>query len=500
MARTLRFAVALSVVVGAAPVSAQQGPDLSVARLVPKACTMKNESGRDMACFDLVVPQNWAKPDGRTVTLPVLVFKAAAGAREPDPVVQITGGPGAIAFTEEKYDYAWTDRFKEWTWLAGRDLIVFDQRGVGGARPALECPEVDETRKAPLDDALYIAASQACRARLAATLEPKGFDTAATVLDLAALRRAMGIAEWTLWGQSYGSRVALAAMRSRPEGIRAAILDGAYPPEISGRSHAAAGLVRTLGKIFAACQADATCAADYPDLEATFKRVLDRLRREPVTLVSDTEPLLPKTRHRVNDVILIAIVANLVYTREGIGKLPWLIHWLDRGEISLLAEPLADWDLVSYGPYITTGASFLIDCNDDPRWDDSADRAIAERHPHLKPWIDFALAVRPCVYWNPGGGGTLDTAPRPSPIPTLIIAGGYDIATPPEWATLTAKSLQVSRVLHVPAASHDASDVPCARAALSRFLDNPAAVATVPECPAGETPKFRRPPEKDKER
>lgn len=500
MAARRTCAAILAGALAAAPAAAQQGPDLSVARLAETPCAMKNESGRDMACYTLTVPENWAKPGGKTVALPILVFRAAAGAREPDPVVQITGGPGAIAFTEEKHDYVWTDKFKEWTWLAGRDLIVFDQRGIGGARPALECPEVDATRSAPLDDDKFIAATRACRERLAQSHDLSGYDTAATVLDLAALRQAMKIERWTLWGQSYGSRVALAAMRSRPEGIRAAILDGAYPPEISGKSHSGSGLVLTLGRVFAACKADATCAADYPDIEAAFMRVLERLRREPLTLVSDTEPLLPKTRHRVNDVILIAIVGNLIYTAEGIAKLPWLIHWLDRGKTSVLAEPLADWDLVSYGPYITTGASFLIDCNDDPRLDDSEDRALAARHPHLKPWIDFVLAVRPCAYWNPGGKGTLDTRPVASDIPTLIVSGALDIATRPEWADLTARSLKRAAVIRVATASHDASDAACARRALSRFLDNPEALASLPDCPVGETPKFRRPPEKDKEK
>ena len=142
----------------------------------------------------------------------------------------------AIAFTEEKHDYVWTDKFKEWTWLAGRDLIVFDQRGIGGARPALECPEVDATRSAPLDDDKFIAATRACRERLAQSHDLSGYDTAATVLDLAALRQAMKIERWTLWGQSYGSRVALAAMRSRPEGIRVPWTAPAAPP--SDATHA----------------------------------------------------------------------------------------------------------------------------------------------------------------------------------------------------------------------------------------------------------------------
>ena len=55
--------------------------------------------------------------------------------------------------------------------------------------------------------------------------EVRGFDvsqynSAANALDLQDIRRALRYEQWNVYGHSYGSRVALVAMRNSAEGIR----------------------------------------------------------------------------------------------------------------------------------------------------------------------------------------------------------------------------------------------------------------------------------------
>ena len=48
--------------------------------------------------------------------------------------------------------------------------------------------------------------------------------------DLDAIRGALQVDRWNLMAVSYGTLVALEAMRRYPDGIRAALLDSPYPP------------------------------------------------------------------------------------------------------------------------------------------------------------------------------------------------------------------------------------------------------------------------------
>jgi hypothetical protein len=148
-----------------------------------------------LTCYDLLVPENRSESAGRVLRLPVLVFRAEERDRRADPVVLVGGGPGAVSYTEPQHAEMWRDKFKTLPWLKGRDLIVYDQRGVGGARPSLECPEIDATRVAPLDVAQIRAAMSACRDRLLReNIDLGRYDTKANADDLDALRRSLRLA------------------------------------------------------------------------------------------------------------------------------------------------------------------------------------------------------------------------------------------------------------------------------------------------------------------
>jgi pimeloyl-ACP methyl ester carboxylesterase len=469
-------------------------PEDGRARLEARPCGFTTESGRAMECFDFLVPERHGRAGSRMLKLPVIVFKAAEEPKHADPVLLISGGPGAISYTEKRFDYIWKDKFKDQAWLAGRDLIVYDQRGVGGARPALECPEVDATRDDPLNVERAKGAMAACRDRLAREgVDLAAYDTNANVADILALKQAFGFKVWNLWGQSYGTRIALTLMRGNPADVRAVVLDGAYPPEVAGKLNMASGFTTTMDRVFEACAGDEECRADYPDLRRRFEAALARLREHPVAVKSDTAPVLPPKVHQVNDVIFLAVVESLLYTADGVAKLPWLIDRVADGKDEALADSLGDWDLVAYGPYVTAGVSYLVDCNDTPDPDDSEERRVTQRHPYLGAWLGYALAVKPCRIWATRQAPALDRSPVTSDIPTLIVSGWFDIATPPEWAVITARSLKRAQLVLVRAAAHDASDEACAQAAMAAFIQKPGEMDTTLYCgPTPRHPRFKR--------
>src|SRR5690606_31721661 len=110
-----------------------------------------------------------------------------------------------------------------------------------------------------------------CHERLAAEgVDFSAYHSVASAHDLEALRQALGHAEWNLYGQSYGVRLALTAMRETPDGIRSVVLDSAYPLEVNLYEAAPGNAARAMDALFAACAQDAGCAERFPQLEQTF--------------------------------------------------------------------------------------------------------------------------------------------------------------------------------------------------------------------------------------
>ena len=79
------------------------------------------------------MPENRAKPAGRSIKIPVARLKAAASNPKPDPIIFLAGGPGGSALLEQSSAKGWN---------ADRDVIFVGQRGTIKAEPFLSCPEL----------------------------------------------------------------------------------------------------------------------------------------------------------------------------------------------------------------------------------------------------------------------------------------------------------------------------------------------------------------------
>src|SRR5438552_3584524 len=217
----------------------------------------------------------------------------AAGAGTPhhdDPIVYLTGGPGSAVGLYPDAMAEWWPYIDKVPWLHGRDLVLMDQRGAGLAEPDLDCPEIAavglELLKRSGDAAgrrtVYVAAAEACRKRwVAAGYDPGDFDTAAAAADFAALRRALGIGRWNIYSVSYGTRLALTLMHDHPEGLRAVILDSAYPPEEHSLETRRAATAAAFAAVARACAADAACAKAAPDLRRAVTDLVARHAARP---------------------------------------------------------------------------------------------------------------------------------------------------------------------------------------------------------------------------
>jgi len=136
----------------------------------------------------------------------------------------LAGGPGEAA---SPYIFDWAFTFAPA--LRNRDLVVFDQRGTG-LSGALRCRGlfVPVTRT-PLEQA---QAAERC----AQTLGPRRafYTTRDSVDDIDAVRRAVGVDKITLFGVSYGTKVALGYAAKYPQHVERLVLDSVVEPNGPG--------------------------------------------------------------------------------------------------------------------------------------------------------------------------------------------------------------------------------------------------------------------------
>ena len=183
------------------------------AQIAFKPCGGSNE----FACGHLTVPLDPSGASPGTITLAIRRHRAPVG-EEKSAVIALAGGPGqaALPFAEQ-----FTSELGPI--VATRDLIVFDQRGIGLSHP-LSCHRFEAS--AP-NGALGAAVAE-CAAQIGPTRS--FFTTADSVADIEAIRVAGGYEKLVLYGTSYGTKLAEEYAQDYPSHVEALVLDSVVPP------------------------------------------------------------------------------------------------------------------------------------------------------------------------------------------------------------------------------------------------------------------------------
>jgi pimeloyl-ACP methyl ester carboxylesterase len=242
--------------------------------LTTEACPAPFEATTN--CGVATVPANWAKPDGRTLEIWFASVPAPSGTSK-GVTVPFMGGPGeAISAVAERF-LALVPA------LPDRDLLLVDLRGTGRSG-RLGCPTLDTAQWIPAGREQVEAV-----ARCAKEVGPPRDDytTVASVLDIEAIRRALGLPRPSLLGVSYGTWVVQTYTVLFPKLVPAAVIDGIVPFDLDpwGRTYTDA-MQRVLGL---RCQRTTLCDPDQAD--ARVRRVAASLAARPVPFPTGTRLL-----------------------------------------------------------------------------------------------------------------------------------------------------------------------------------------------------------------
>jgi pimeloyl-ACP methyl ester carboxylesterase len=425
-------------------------------------------------CAWLQVRESRGKPDSQTIRLWVAIARADTAVKREDPILYINGGPGVATV-----DYVFPSFPKSKTWPAfrkDRDLVFFDQRGTGRSEPAF-CPELDKTLEQvqqeapPAREALdrSKAAYAACRPKMQAQgVDLANFNSTVTVEDAEDLRRALGIAQWNVYGISYGSLVGLEYLRRHPESLRSAIVDSVFPPNSAVGAEQVGTTASAYQAVQRACALDPGCNTRFPDVLGTLRQAVERL---------NTAPLPRAAGGRITgDTFRDIMWMMLVRTKT----VPWVPLALERaaaGDEAVIRK-LDDLFGGIDGGFgnISQGQSLASACYEIFGGSTAASRRVVrQRHPYLTAQDMIASQDDElCATWQPVRAPVEFHAPVRSEVPTLLYGGEFDPATPYDDAVLAAKNLSNGTLVYVKGASHASFTLDdCTRGIAHAFLDAP---------------------------
>jgi pimeloyl-ACP methyl ester carboxylesterase len=367
------------------------------------------------------------------------------------PIVYLAGGPGGSGIGAARNPYA-IPLLARLADIA--DVILLDQRGIGMSSPKPVCAPKPVDPQARWGSAAVVLpqvveASRACVEEwVAKGMDVSAFNVAESAADIDDLRKALGVPKVSLLAHSYGTYLALTAIRAYGPSIeRAALIATAGPNHMRKLPWMLDG---QLSKLSLLAKADPSIGSDVPDMTALLRRVLAKLEREPMPVTITDRARKESVKILVGPDALRRILVLDIGDGNDFTVFPALLLTIDRGDPSILAWFLdkrfnqrAGVDLMVYGMRCSAGATASRDRQIAIEAQTSIfGNAVNAAYPDVcatLPSIDLGESVR---------------APIVSDLPVLFISGTLDSNTPPfqaeevRWTMPRAMHLIVTNAGH----------------------------------------------------
>ncbi|MGI2133283.1 alpha/beta hydrolase [Shewanella baltica] len=435
----------------ASDVKSQQTQAVDIARNMANntdTCYVEGVSDR-LNCGFVTVPENPNKPDGKQIQVHYVVLPAVKNVNHEEALLAIAGGPGQSAIDNAAGFDAMLSKVRQ-----QRDILLIDQRGTGRSN-LLTC---DEGAQSPLsfddDNADTLAETQKCLAKIDADVTQYGSLNA--IKDFEAVRQHLGYKKLHIYGISYGTRMAQLYMRLYPAHLATVTLDGIVPMQQSVLE-IGASIDRGFDLLFKDCQETAACHAQFPELKAEFDQVAASLAKAPVMEnvydpVTGEKTMLTMTRGKFYGSIRMAL-----YQANVRALVPHAIHQAAKHNFQPI---LGLYSLTIDNAGMAMGMHASVVCGEDMHRITPAMREQAQHSFMGKTMLEGLEAT--CEVWKVPAVDDSFSEPISSDIPTLLLSGEIDPATPPSWGELAMEKLTNAKHFVAPYATHGVAYQSCA--------------------------------------
>ncbi|WP_331762655.1 alpha/beta hydrolase (plasmid) [Streptomyces sp. NBC_01420] len=397
-----------------------------------------------LRCTTVRVPLDYAEPGGRTIGIAVSRLRAGSPKERHGVLLLNPGGPGAPGLGPP------VDPLMKFPAEVKRryDLVGFDPRGTGRSAPVRCGLTADEQGDHPYRAATFAkdvarARTVAGKCRAAAGDELAQLTTRNSARDMDVIRAALGERRISYLGVSYGTYLGAVYMQLFPGRTDRFVLDSATDPARVYR-----GMFQDMAK--AAEQAFARWAgwtarrdrefglgSTPAAVRASFRALVARANRKPVAFEGQT---LTGDDIRAGSRVF-------VHVRQAAEWIAGLRKAAGSDAPSAGAPGESGESGESDDAYVSAAWSYM--CADTHTWprDPAVYRREAARGRARYPlYGDFAAAITPCAFWQPGGEPrtTVDNTAG-----ALITQNEWDPQTPLFAGRAMHRALHGSRMLTV---------------------------------------------------
>ena len=405
----------------------------------------------------LTVPENHQDANSREIQVAFSVIKSTNDNAN-EAVIYLPGGPGGSATNATGILLKNKSIHKI---LEQKDIVLLDPRGCGHSSPSL-CENLNDLeiyyphffdRTDEEIKNMVTRAVKACKDTLKeAGIDPTAYSATSVAHDVEMLRKTLGYEQFILRGHSYGSYYSQAVIHHYPESVKAAIISGLVPKGVKTDLDDFNNMVRSFQLTFDACQKDASCKQQYPDLKETFMAILEKLDQSPIILdVAD------KTIE-IDASAFISIAFGLNYFKDGLEVLPLLIKSVEEDK-EWVFQSLANALLATFSA-IENDMLHIIKLNDKSLVHTPADGFKDEFTERLYHFYNSKLHYDLTKIYRDELGikaQPFDTTRIAYDTPILLFDGLYDPVTPPTNTDQVAAYFPNHFKFTVTDRSHDAS-------------------------------------------
>lgn len=445
----------------------------------------------DYDCGHIVVPEFYRGETTRELKVPFIRFNSGKGTTA-SPVVLHPGGPGDSHITELTFR-VFNIMFDEV--IPDHDVIFMDTRGSTYSDTFLDCPAIYslgwQAYQQDLDqeavEALFTETVQNCKNDYKTQgVSLEAYNSLELAGDVNSLRQALDYEKIIYFGTSYGSILGQHLMRDYPEILEMVILNGSSP--LSRKSwieDRALDIQTAFDNLVALCKSDEKCNAAYPDIPGLMDAAYAHFEDGPLpyTYTDPNDPSIT-IEGEVDASNLAGLINSLQGDKYGTFGIPATLASIappDQTEaaVDLLAEKSAYGIIASRN--VTKGSQaflmhFAVVCSDDMvrsadeiKLDDSSQFAIDAARNAAATYLDLC----PLLDLKELPEGTDENVTVD--IPTLLLSGSLDVATPPVHSQLIADALPNATHVIFPDHTHDqlGSLSRCVKGVFSQFIANP---------------------------
>ena len=384
----------------------------------------------------------------------------------------LSGGPGGAGFSEMLSVLpSFPDLVENYR------LIGYDQRGTGRSG-LLRCPRLEKDPQ--LRDT---AAAAECAEQIG--IARRHYTTPDSVQDIEAIRAELGVEQLTLFGISYGTELALAYARAYPQHVERLVLDSVVDYDDPDPFFTVG--MRAMGpSLKSVCPL--RCRYLTPDPGAELGQLVAKLHAQPMRAahLRRARPLAAPEHHAGRAVRPDVPDRLPALAARGRSRSPSTRRSkaTARRWRALLRESKR-FDAIG-SPRDFSVARYATTCETNPvPWDvgtplDQRPASVQQRLAAL-PAGTFAPfdatvvtedEVDLCLRWPdvPHPASATPAPPYPN-IPTLILQGGEDLRTPPEWSARIQQRIPGAIRLVIPGVGHSTvSTSACAVEAITDFV------------------------------